>query len=65
MGENIKRIRERLGISQAELARRAHVTRVTVWRIESKPGITTTTETLLKLAKALNVDASEFFVQAK
>lgn len=65
MGENIKRIRENKGLTRAELAQKSNITRATIWRIETHPGYVTTTETLLKLAKALDVDASEFFVQAK
>lgn len=65
MGENIKRIRETKGMTRAELAKKSNITRATIWRLETNPGYVTTTETLLKLAKALDVDASEFFVPAK
>lgn len=54
----LKEIRQQRGLSQAELARRAHVHRVSINRYESgaiKPNI----ETLVKLSHALNVTPGE------
>ena len=61
MKYRIREIRQDKGISQTELARKAGVTRATIWKLESGEDETTTTRTLLKIALALNVDASELF----
>jgi transcriptional regulator with XRE-family HTH domain len=55
----LKRLRERKGISQLALAKRAKVAQAYIWELEAgqkkNPGI----ETLRKLAKALGVPVTE------
>lgn len=61
MSFNIKNIREKMSMSQEELARKSSVSRATISAIENNPDAITTTETLQKLASALGVKVSEFF----
>jgi transcriptional regulator with XRE-family HTH domain len=60
MYNRVREVRRALRLSQAELARRAGVTRVTVWRIEKTtdppmPG------TRRRLAKALGIKEDDLF----
>ena len=64
MGYKIKECREELGISQEELAEMAKVSRTTLSGLESGKIKTTTTETLLKIAKALNKKVADIFFDA-
>lgn len=61
MGYKIKECREELGISQEELAKRAKISRTTLSGLESGTIKTTTTETLLKISKALNKKVTDIF----
>ena len=61
MGYKIKECREEMGISQEELARRAKVSRTTLSGLESGAIRVTTTDTLLKIAGALNKKVTEIF----
>lgn len=61
MGYRIKELREQRGMSQAELARKAGITRVTLWRLESGDGKVAMTRTLMKIANALSVEVRELF----
>ena len=61
MGYRIKELREERGMSQMELARRAGVTRATLWRLESGVGKDASTKTLMKIANALSVEVRELF----
>ena len=57
---NIKEKRERLGVSQKELAEKAEISQSFLCYIEqgrSKPSI----DTALKIAEALNIDDIKFF----
>jgi len=63
-GSVIKRYRQKLGISQEELAHRADVDRTFVSRLERgirQPTITT----LIQLAKALEISAAELVGQVE
>lgn len=61
MGYKIKECREEMGISQEELAKRASISRTTISGLESGAIKTTTTDTLLKIAKALNKKVADIF----
>lgn len=61
MGYKIRECREELGISQEELAKRAKISRTTLSGLESGTIKTTTTDTLLKIAKALNKKVADIF----
>lgn len=57
---DIRRIRKEKGISQAELAEKSGVSRPTISNLENNPDAITTTDTLQKIAVALNVKVSDF-----
>lgn len=61
MGYKIRECREEMGISQEELARRAKISRTTLSGLESGTVKTTTTDTLLKIANALNKKVTDIF----
>lgn len=61
MGYKIRECREEMGISQEELARRAKISRTTLSGLESGTMKTTTTDTLLKIANALNKKVADIF----
>ena len=50
---NLKLIRIQKGISQQELAEKSGVSRTTISNLENNDGAVTTTETMKKLAEAL------------
>ncbi|ESU31236.1 hypothetical protein G3A_17815 [Bacillus sp. 17376] len=58
IGQNIKMCRERIGISQEELALKIRVGTRTIQRYESGEQ-TPTLQTILKISTALDVPASE------
>lgn len=55
----IKRLRERLGLSQEKLARLADVSNNTIVNIEAGKQQNPTVETIKKIAKALDVSIEE------
>lgn len=59
----IKERRDSLGISQAELAERSQVSRTIISGLENGNIRVTTTETLLKIAKALNCKVADIFLE--
>ena len=61
MGYKIKEYRQKIGMSQAQLARDSGVSRVTIWYLENNKAQTTTTQTLLKIAKAMNTTIDQIF----
>ena len=63
MGYKIRECREEMGISQDELSRRSKVSRTIISGLESGTIKVTTTDTLLKIAKALNKKVSEIFFE--
>jgi len=60
VGNNLKEIRTKLGITQAELAERVGVARVSIVSIE-KGHFIPTVETALRIGKALGVPVEEIF----
>ncbi|OGF78472.1 hypothetical protein A2W54_04745 [Candidatus Giovannonibacteria bacterium RIFCSPHIGHO2_02_43_13] len=56
---NIKKYRNKLGISQDKLSKLADVTYNTIIKIESGANINPTIETLSKIAKALDVGVDD------
>lgn len=61
MGFKIKEAREKENLSQAELARKSGVSQNLIARLESGSLTNTTTDTLFKISKALNVKVEQFF----
>ena len=61
MGYNIKRIREKAGLTQEQLAKKSGVSRVTIAMLETKDDFNTTTKTLLKIANALGTTVDALF----
>jgi len=59
ISNNIKKYRNKLGISQDKLSKLADVTYNTIIKIESGANINPTIETLSKIAKALNVGVDD------
>lgn len=62
MGYKIKNLREALNMTQEELSEQSGVSRGTICALEKGEERTTTTKTLLKLAKALNTTVDQLFL---
>lgn len=62
MGYRIKELREALHLTQEELSERSGVSRGTICALEKGEERTTTTKTLLKLAKALDSTVDQLFL---
>ena len=58
----IKELRERKRMSQAELSQLSGVSRATIIRIENTDNVVINTQTLERLAKALNVSVKTLFL---
>ena len=61
MKSRIKEIRESLGMTQEDLARKAEVSRVTLSGLETGTTEAASTKTLLKISMALNKPVDEVF----
>ena len=61
MQYKIRELREKQKMSQAELSKRANVSRAIISGLESGATVTITTETLSKIAQALGKKASDIF----
>ena len=59
IADNIKKYRNKLGVSQDKLSKLADVTYNTIIKIESGVNTNPTIETLSKIAKALGVSVDE------
>ncbi|MDO8658716.1 MAG: helix-turn-helix transcriptional regulator [Candidatus Levybacteria bacterium] len=59
ISENIKKYRNKIGISQDRLSKLADVTYNTIIKIESGSNTNPTIDTLSKIAKALNVSIDQ------
>ncbi len=62
MGYRIRELREAQNLTQEELAERSGVSRGTICALEKGEERTTTTKTLLKLAKALDSTVDQLFL---
>lgn len=62
MEYKIKELRERRKLSQSELARLSGVSRPTISRIESDVDVVINTQTLERIANALNVSVKTLFL---
>ena len=63
IGDKIKEIREQKNLSQTELAHKSGVSRTIIVGLETGNIKTTTTTTLLKISKALNVKVQDIFLE--
>ncbi len=61
MGYKIKELREKAGLTQAQLAQKSGVSRVTIAMMEVKKDYVTTTKTLVKIAEALDTTVDALF----
>lgn len=61
MQYKIRELREKQKMSQAELLKRANVSRAIISGLESGATVTITTETLSKIAQALGKKVSDIF----
>lgn len=61
MGYKIREVREEKNMSQEQLALKSNVSRTIISGLESGKITVTTTETLLKIAKALDRKVSDIF----
>lgn len=59
IGENIKRVRNKLGLTQDDLVRKSGVKHTTLTKIESNVVIKPSIQTVAKIAKALGVPMEE------
>jgi len=59
IADNIKKYRNKLGVSQDRLSKLADVTHNTIVKIESGANKNLTIETLAKIAKVLNVSVDD------
>ena len=59
IGKNIKKLREKEGISQDRLSKLADISSNTVAKMELDDSSNPTIETLQKIAKALNVEVDD------
>ena len=55
ISENIKRLRNKLGLTQDDLAKKADIKYTTLMKVESGSVNKPTVQTMAKIAKALNV----------
>lgn len=61
MGYKIKELREKMKMTQEELAEKSGVSRVTISGLENGTDRTTTTKTLQNIARALEVTIDQVF----
>lgn len=61
MGFKIKECREKLGMTQEQLSKKSKVSRTIISGLESGSITVTTTETLLKIAGALEKKVTDIF----
>ena len=61
MGYRIKEVRESKNMSQEDLASKSGISRGTISRLENGYDVVTTTNTLMKLAEALEVTIDQIF----
>ena len=59
IGENIKRVRNKLGLTQDDLVRKSGVKHTTLTKIESNVVMKPSVQTVAKIAKSLGVPIEE------
>ena len=59
IGENIKRVRNKLDLTQDDLVRKSGVKHTTLTKIESNVVVKPSVQTVAKIAKALGVSIEE------
>lgn len=59
---NLKQVRQERAITQTELAEKSGISRVTISKIESGAKKVVTSDTMLKLAKALGCSMADIFM---
>ena len=59
IGENIKKYRSKLGLTQDDLVRKAEVKHTTLTKIESGSVVKPSVQTMAKIAKALRVSIED------
>jgi len=59
IGENIKRVRNKLGLTQDDLVRKSGVKHTTLTKIESNVVVKPSVQTVAKIAKALGVNIED------
>ena len=59
IGENIKRVRNKLGLTQDDLVRKSGVKHMTLTKIESNVVVKPSVQTVAKIAKALGIQMEE------
>lgn len=59
LGDNIRKLRQKKGISQDRLSKEVDLALNTVVKMETEENPNPTTETLQKIAKALNVNIED------
>lgn len=62
MAYRIKAIRKSKGMSQTALSKASNVSRATIWKLETGADEVTTSTTLLRIAKALDVPVGDLFL---
>lgn len=62
MGYRIKEVREEKHLTQEEISRKSGVSRATICALESGETVIAKTDTLLKLAKALDKPIGQIFL---
>lgn len=62
MRNNIKKYRQTMGLTQAELAKISGVSRTVIAQLESGVRENVTAETMLKISKALGKSVEEIFL---
>ena len=61
MTNKLKEMRYRRMMSASELSRRSGVNRQTIWKIENEPNKNVRSDTMLALAKALQMPITDIF----
>lgn len=61
MGYKIKEMREKKNMTQEELSDRSGVSRATISSLENGSSRSTTTKTLMRIARALGIPVEELF----
>lgn len=62
MQNRLKQVRQEKGITIAELARNAKVTRQTIYNIEGDPNANVSSRVMSRIALAIGVKASDIFL---